>query len=195
MVVGDVGDGAPVTILSGFRGVAQGGIEVEGGFQIFLCHDQVEFELLDRLLLRESVREAFAGELIRSGEGRHVTLEIVEAHRAGAGVKFGKVNDVQQGIFAIGDVLLGDDEGAAGVGYADFGGEDIEVGHHAGGPTRGVFIEEVLVALEGELTDADGFARGDEVVIGGFSRRDHGKNAARVAEQGDVDPELAAAGS
>jgi hypothetical protein len=98
----------------------------------------------------------------------------------------------EEGFLAVLDGLFGEEDVAAGVGDADLGAEDVEVGGDAGVAADLGLVEETLGEGEGEVADGELFAGEGEVVVGVFGVLDDGEGGGLVVEVGAVEADLGA---
>ena len=187
---GEVADGVAVGALGG--GVADAGVEVEAGEGGLFGAAGVDLELFDLGLSGEEVGGALTGVFVNAVEGRRAFVVVAEFYFAGAGVEIKLADEGEERVFAVADGLFGLEGGAAGVGDADFGGEDIEIGGDAGGFADFVFFEKFGGELEAALFHDEIFASVSEIVVGVFGVADDGEDLALVVKQRDADAEFVA---
>ena len=134
----------------------------------------VDLELFDLGLSGEEVGRALTGVFVNAVEGGRAFVVVAEFYLAGAGVEIKLADEGEERVFAVADGLFGLEGGAAGVGDADFGGEDIEIGGDAGGFADFVFFEKFGGELEAALFHDEIFASVSEIVVGVFGVADDG---------------------
>ncbi len=171
---------------------AEGGANAEGGLGAVLGDLEVEFELFDGGLGGEEVGLVLFCHLVGGGEDGGGDGGVGETDGAEGLVELELADEGEEGFLAVLDGLFGEEDVAAGVGDADLGAEDVEVGGDAGVAADLGLVEETLGEGEGEVADGELFAGEGEVVVGVFGVLDDGEGGGLVVEVGAVEADLGA---